>query len=297
MIKIKVPATSANLGVGFDCMGLAVSLYSTVVFEPNQSVLTIVGCPERYQNSDNLIYQAFIKACHYLHQPIPNLKITVDNQIPMSRGLGSSAFCIVAGLKGANAWFNDPLSKTQLLDLATEMEGHPDNVAPAIFGSLGVSFVDDEKNVQTVNFEVSKELHFVAMIPNYPVSTEQARKILPTEMSYQEAIYQVSHAVALSKALQDGNLSLIKSAIVDKMHEPYRQQLIPDYQDVKRICETNQGVMYISGSGSTLMALTNNLAAAQEIVETIKKDFPNWEVLPLTVDHVGATVEVTQEVD
>lgn len=297
MIKIKVPATSANIGVGFDCMGLAVSLYSTVRFEPNLSSLTIIGCPKRYQNSDNLIYQAFVKACQKLHQPIPKVKITVDNQIPMSRGLGSSAFCIVAGLKGANAWFNQPLSQTQLLELATEMEGHPDNVAPAIFGSLGVSFIDDQQNVQTVHFEVAKNLHFVALIPNYPVSTEQARKILPTEMSYQTAIYQISHAVALSKALEDGDISLIKSAIVDKMHEPYRQQLIPDYKMAKQICENNHGVMYISGSGSTMMAITDQADLAIRTVADIKKDFPDWEVLKLKVDTIGATTEITQEID
>lgn len=297
MIKIKVPATSANIGVGFDCMGLAVSLYSTVTFEPNQSKLTITGCPQRYQNADNLIYKAFVKACQFLNQPVPKVKISVDNQIPMSRGLGSSAFCIVAGLKGANAWFNEPLSQTQLLDLATEMEGHPDNVSPAIYGKLGVSFIDSDKNVQTVHFDVSDKLHFVAMIPNYAVSTEQARKILPTEMSYKDAIYQVSHAVALSKALEDGNLSLIKSAIIDRMHEPFRQQLIPDYQKAKNICENSHGVMYISGSGSTMMAITDNKASAQEIFEDIKKDFPDWEVLQLNVDNVGATVEVTQEVE
>lgn len=297
MIRIKVPATSANLGVGFDCMGLAVSLYSTIDFEQSSQKLIISGCDEQFQNEQNLIYQAFVRGCQFLNQPIPNVKITIDNHVPVSRGLGSSAVCIVGGLMGANLWFDSPLNKEEILTLATEMEGHPDNVSPAIYGKLGVSFIDSDKNVQTVHFDVSDKLHFVAMIPNYAVSTEQARKILPTEMSYKDAIYQVSHAVALSKALEDGNLSLIKSAIIDRMHEPFRQQLIPDYQKAKNICENSHGVMYISGSGSTMMAITDNKASAQEIFENIKKDFPNWEVLQLNVDNVGATVEVTQEVE
>lgn len=291
MIKIKVPATSANIGVGFDCLGLAVSLYSTVEFEPCDQQLLITGCPKRYQNTDNLIYQAFVYGCKFLDKPVPNVKITVDNHIPMSRGLGSSAFCIVSGLEGANSWFEHPLTKEQILELATKMEGHPDNVSPAIYGNLGVSFIDDKHQVQTVHIDVSKQLHFVAIIPEYPVNTEQARKILPHEMSYQTAIYQIGHAVALSKALENGNLNLIKEAIVDKMHEPYRSQLIPDYKHVKEICEIHSSVMYISGSGSTMMAITDNSTAAVKIIQDTKKSFPNWETHHLNVDRLGVKSE------
>lgn len=289
MIKIKVPATSANLGVGFDCMGLAVSLYSTASFEKNDRPLSIIGCEPEYQTSDNLIYQAFVKGCQFLKQDVPNVKITIDNHIPISRGLGSSAFCIVAGLMGANAWFGNTLTKEQLLDLATQIEGHPDNVSPAIYGQLGVSFMNDA-DVQTVHFEVDPKLHFVALIPNYHVSTEEARSILPTEMSYQTAIYQIGHAVALSKAFELGDLALIKTAIVDKMHEPFRSQLIPDYPAAKEITEANRGILYISGSGSTLMAITKDNDAADKIITDIKKSFPNWEAHHLTVDTKGARV-------
>lgn len=288
MIKISVPATSANLGVGFDCLGLAVSLYSTASFEPNDVKLTISGCAPKYQSEDNLIYRAFVKGCQFLQKDVPNVKITIDNHIPISRGLGSSAFCIVAGLMGADAWFDGGLSKEQLLDLATEIEGHPDNVSPAIYGNLGASFID-ENEVQTVHFEVATDLHFVALIPDYQVSTEKARQILPKEMSYQTAIYQIGHAVALSKAFEIGDLKLIKSAIVDKMHEPYRSQLIPDYQAAKEICQDNAGVMYISGSGSTMMAITTDGDAADKIISNIKKSFPNWETHHLSVDTKGAT--------
>jgi len=289
MIKIKVPATSANIGVGFDCMGLAVSLYSTATFEPSSQELEITGCPAEFQNKQNLIYQAFIKGCQFLEQPIPNVKITIENNIPISRGLGSSAFCIVAGLAGANVWFDSPLSKGQLLDLATQIEGHPDNVSPAIFGKLGVSFIDEHDDVQTVHFDVSKRLHFVAMIPDYQVSTEKSRQILPTEMSYSTAIYQIGHAVALSKALELGDLALIRQAIVDKMHEPFRSQLIPDYQLAKKICEKDSGLMYISGSGSTLMAITDNELTATAIIEAIKKSFPKWKTHHLNIDTTGVT--------
>ncbi|WCG35108.1 homoserine kinase [Companilactobacillus farciminis] len=288
MIRIKVPATSANLGVGFDCMGLAVSLYSTIDFEQSSQKLIISGCDEQFQNEQNLIYQAFVRGCQFLNQPVPNVKITIDNHVPVSRGLGSSAVCIVGGLMGANLWFDSPLAKEEILTLATEMEGHPDNVAPAILGNLNVSFTDSLENIQNVAFKVSSDLFFVALIPDYQLSTKKARQVLPKSMDYQTVSYQVGHAVALSKALENGDLQLIRQAIIDKMHEPFRSKLIPDYSAVKSICEKDGGVLYISGSGSTLMAIASNLNDAQKIIDETKKSFPNWETHLLSVDTKGA---------
>ena len=289
MIRIKVPATSANLGVGFDCMGLAVSLYSTIDFEQSSQKLVISGCDEQFQNEQNLIYQAFVRGCQILNQPVPNVKITIDNHVPVSRGLGSSAVCIVGGLMGANLWFDSPLDKEEILTLATEMEGHPDNVAPAILGNLNVSFTDSLENIQNVAFKVSSDLFFVALIPDYQLSTKKARQVLPKSMDYQTVSYQVGHAVALSKALEIGDLQLIRQAIIDKMHEPFRSKLVPDYSAVKSICEKDGGVLYISGSGSTLMAITSNLNDAQKIIDETKKSFPNWETHLLSVDTKGAS--------
>lgn len=289
MIRIKVPATSANLGVGFDCMGLAVSLYSTIDFEQSSQKLIINGCDEQFQNEQNLIYQAFVRGCQFLNQPVPNVKITIDNHVPVSRGLGSSAVCIVGGLMGANLWFDSPLNKEEILTLATEMEGHPDNVAPAILGNLNVSFTDSQENIQNVAFKVSPDLFFVALVPDYQLSTKKARQVLPKSMDYQTVSYQVGHAVALSKALENGNLELIRQAIIDKMHEPFRSKLIPDYSAVKSICQKDGGVLYISGSGSTLMAITSNLNDAQKIIDETKKSFPNWETHLLSVDTKGAS--------
>lgn len=294
MIRIKVPATSANIGVGFDCLGLAISLYSSVYFEENSQKLTISGCPEKFQNENNLIYQAFVRGCQYLNQPVPNLKITIKNNIPISRGLGSSAFCIVGGLKGADAWFQSGLSKEELLSLATKMEGHPDNVAPAIYGKMVSSFVDSDDNIESVHFDINDELQFITIIPNYAVSTNQARSILPSEMSYQTATYQVGHALALAKALEDGNLALIHKSIVDKMHEPYRSTLIPDYQTTKEICESFDGTIYISGSGSTMMCIVDQTENGLQIVDQIKALHPDWNVQHLNVDTQGATSEMTK---
>lgn len=145
MIKVRVPATSANLGVGYDCMGLAIRRYATVTFEVIAHGLEILGCEEAYCNEDNLFYQAFLEGLKYMNETVPGIRITVDTDIPYARGLGSSATCIVAGLAGANALFQNRMNRYELFDLATRMEGHPDNIAPAIFGGLCVSFMEEGK--------------------------------------------------------------------------------------------------------------------------------------------------------
>lgn len=294
MIKIKVPATSANVGVGFDCMGLAVSYYSTVSFEESTTKLTITGCPSEFQNEDNLVYKAFVKGCDYLDKPVPNVKIDIDSDVPVARGLGSSSVCVVAGLKAASVWFDNQISTDQLLVLATEMEGHPDNVTPAILGGLCVSFLDDHNQPQVIKYNVNDRLNFVALIPDYEVSTHEARKVLPKTMSYADAIHQVSRCAVMTKALEVGDMHLIHESCDDRMHEPYRAKLIPDYDRAKAISEASHGTMYISGSGSTMMAITPNEASADAIVKNARAAFPNWKIRKMAVDLAGVQSEVSE---
>ncbi|EHL98945.1 homoserine kinase [Lentilactobacillus parafarraginis F0439] len=294
MIKIKVPATSANVGVGFDCMGLAVSYYSTVSFEESATKLTITGCPTEFQNEDNLVYKAFVKGCDYLDKPVPNVKIDIESDVPVARGLGSSSVCVVAGLKAASVWFDNQISTDQLLVLATEMEGHPDNVTPAILGGLCVSFLDDHNQPQVIKYNVNDRLNFVALIPDYEVSTHEARKVLPKTMSYADAIHQVSRCAVMTKALEVGDMHLIHESCDDRMHEPYRAKLIPDYDQAKAISEASHGTMYISGSGSTMMAITPNEASADAIVKNARAAFPNWKIRKMAVDLAGVQSEVSE---
>lgn len=294
MIKIKVPATSANVGVGFDCMGLAVSYYSTVSFEESTTKLTITGCPTEFQNEDNLVYKAFVKGCDYLDKPVPNVKIDIESDVPVARGLGSSSVCVVAGLKAASVWFDNQISTDQLLVLATEMEGHPDNVTPAILGGLCVSFLDDHNQPQVIKYNVNDRLNFVALIPDYEVSTHEARKVLPKTMSYADAIHQVSRCAVMTKALEVGDMHLIHESCDDRMHEPYRAKLIPDYDQAKAISEASHGTMYISGSGSTMMAITPNEASADAIVKNARAAFPNWKIRKMAVDLAGVQSEVSE---
>ena len=195
MIKVQVPATSANLGPGYDCLGIALDEYCTVSFDVIDKGLEITGCEAAYCNEDNLIYQAFLKGLAYLNEHVSGLRMHVDTNIPYARGMGSSATCIVAGLTGANALFGHRMNKYEIFDLATQMEGHPDNVAPAIFGGLTVSFMDQEKP-NMIRYGVKKDLIFVTMIPDFEVSTKKAREVLPNQMSYAQAVYQMGRTAA-----------------------------------------------------------------------------------------------------
>lgn len=292
MIKVRVPATSANLGVGYDCMGLALDDYATVTFEVIAHGLEILGCEEAYCNEDNLFYQAFLEGLKYMNETVPGIRITVDTDIPYARGLGSSATCIVAGLAGANALFQNRMNRYELFDLATRMEGHPDNIAPAIFGGLCVSFMEEGKP-NMIRYGVKRDLQFVTMIPDYEVSTKSAREVLPNNMSYAQAVYQMGRCAALAKAIEIGNAMIMKRACTDQMQEPYRKELIPEYADVNKLCEdAGMITMYISGSGSTMIALTQEEADAGVLAETVKKRYPTWDVRILKATYDGVQSEV-----
>ncbi|MEF2783188.1 homoserine kinase [Erysipelotrichaceae bacterium HCN-30851] len=292
MIKVRVPATSANLGVGYDCLGLALQEFATITFEEIAQGVKITGCDDAYANEDNLVYQAFCKGLNYLNKQVNGVHIHIDSPIPYARGLGSSAICIVAGLAGANALFHEPMNRYELFALATEMEGHPDNVAPAIFGGLCVSFMEDEKP-NMIRFGVKRDMLFVAIIPDYEVSTKKAREVLPNNMSYKEAVYQMGRCTALAKAIEIGNGLIIKKACKDQMQEPYRKALIPDYDTVYKLCEQNEMyTMYISGSGSTMMALTQDMNNAESLAAAIHHSYPTWKVQILQSTYDGVHTEV-----
>ena len=165
-VKVKVPATSANLGPGFDVAGLALTLYNTFIFELSDSGLNITGCPEQFCNEDNMTYQAFKRAAEVCGLKYQGINIECSGDVPYTRGLGSSSTCIVAGIVGAFAFKDKADDRQEILELATAIEGHPDNVAPAVFGGLTVS-VMEENNVLTLNIPVKHDYRFVALIPPF----------------------------------------------------------------------------------------------------------------------------------
>lgn len=291
MITIKTPATSANLSVGYDCLGLAVNLYTTVTFSSNLEPLKITGVEEKYQNENNLIYRAFAKTCQKLNQIIPNLKINIQSDIPISRGLGSSAACIVSGIKGANAWFDNPLTNEEILEIATEMEGHPDNVAPAIYGGLCMSFIDQNQHSRVLNYPINDNLLFYTIIPDFKISTHEARSVLPIELSYADATNQISHSLYLIESFRTGNLSDLREAMHDKMHEPFRKKLIENYDEVSIICDTIENGFYISGSGSTMMGIADSKQKRTQAIKQLSSKFKNWNINPIKIDFNGAILQ------
>lgn len=291
MIRVKVPATSANLGVGFDCMGLALDWQGVFTFRFDGPEFMISGCPKAYQNKDNLVYHAFARTLMALGKRVPVVQIHIDTPIPVARGLGSSASCIVAGVLGAVAYSGQKLPLQELLRLATLLEHHPDNVAPALYGSLCASFMENGLPY-TAQFAVHEKFRFVTIIPDYEVRTEDARRILPSDMSYADAIYQMGRCATLGKALESGDEEMVRHACIDRMQEPYRSRLIPEYDEVKRLCMDLGALAFvISGSGSTMLAVCT-ADTGGKLCRQLSERFRSWQVLELKAAAEGGAFEI-----
>lgn len=291
MIRVKVPATSANLGVGFDCMGLALDWQGVFTFCFDGPEFMISGCPKAYQNKDNLVYHAFARTLMALGKRVPVVQIHIDTPIPVARGLGSSASCIVAGVLGAVAYSGQKLPLQELLRLATLLEHHPDNVAPALYGSLCASFMENGLPY-TAQFAVHEKFRFVTIIPDYEVRTEDARRILPSDMSYADAIYQMGRCATLGKALESGDEKMVRHACIDRMQEPYRSRLIPEYDEVKRLCMDLGALAFvISGSGSTMLAVCT-ADTGGKLCRQLSERFRSWQVLELKAAAEGGAFEI-----
>lgn len=285
MIEIKVPATTANLGIGFDCLGCALDIYAHFQVELSDE-LKFEGCPEKYQNKNNLFYTSYTYACEQNGIEPANLHIMIDSDIPVSRGLGSSAAMIVGGIIAANQLHDLHLDKQQVLEIATKIEGHPDNVAPAIYGGFTASFMSDE--VVTVSYPIYSRYRFIVLIPNFEVSTHEARQVLPKQISYQDAIHNISRMAAWLRGIETGNDKLLSQAGDDCLHEPYRKKLIHEYEEVKKIClEENASAFLISGSGPTLLAITQEEDFADRIRNNLKELTYHWQIQVCDIDRKG----------
>lgn len=294
MIRIRVPATSANLGAGFDSLGLAVNLYNIIDMEEHDGV-SICSTDGTWvpTTKENLIYQSAERLFLECGKPFSGLRIIQQNNIPMTRGLGSSSACIVGGLVGANTLLGDPLSLDDLVNLASDIEGHPDNTTPALLGGI-VTAVLEGKRVYWVKQEVHNALRLVAVIPDFKLSTELARKALPEQVSHLDARYNLSRAALFSASLLQGKYENIRIAVEDKLHQPYRMKLIDHAAEVfARAYELNAYGVYISGAGPTLMAIVDGAddQFAQKLrayLGTLSLD--GWKIEELVIDNVGTTV-------
>lgn len=261
-IHVQVPATSANCGPGFDCLGLALNLYNIFSFTPNSDTkeftYTFTGYGaellEQEDPKTNLIGIAIEQVFAKAQEPIQYGHITSDTLIPPSRGLGSSSTAIVGGLLLANQLVSTPLSKEELLVIANRMEGHPDNVAPAIYGNLCCATGLKDRVLNTV-IPVPETLCFAVVVPEVLVSTEYARSVLPNHVPFKEAVQNVSHASLFVTSLITNQLDNLSVALEDNLHVPYRKTLIPYCDEVFTAAKaTGAYGATISGSGSTLIA-------------------------------------------
>lgn len=293
-VRVKVPATSANLGPGFDVAGLALTLYNTFTFELVDEGLHIEGCPEQFCNESNMTYQAFKQAAHHCGLEFKGLRIECSGDVPYTRGLGSSSTCIVAGIVGAFAFLDKGQDRQEILELATQIEGHPDNVAPAIFGGLTVS-VMEEDNVLTLNIPVKHEYRFVALIPPFTLSTEQSRKVLPQTLPRQDAIKNVSHLALMVASLINGYDEGLKLGFKDRLHQPYRGDLIKGYHEIMDVLEKDEKILgcYLSGAGPTLMAVIKeeDKMGVVRLKEELGDLLNDWQVVKLELDQRGYTCD------
>lgn len=294
MIKVKVPATSANIGTGFDCLGLALSLHNTYTFEESDED-KFVGFMDEFANKGNLVYTSMMEGFKQMKiDPPKGITISIDESIPISRGLGSSAACIVGGVLGAAALVGHDLPLQDALTIASSIEGHPDNIAPAIYGGMTVSIMDGERFYSNKT-DIHDGVTFYALIPPFRLETKAARAALPKEISLGDAVHNLSRASMLPLILERGQFELLASCLDDKLHQPYRKGLITGYDDIVEKCKKcgSYGT-FISGAGPTIMTVvsSNNISFADDINEYFARLENNWRLINLDVDSVGATVEI-----
>ncbi len=286
-MRITVPATSANVGPGFDSVGVAVSKYLTIeILEPSEKWEVLHDLGDVPSDETNLLITTALQVKADL-QP---RRIKMVSDIPLARGLGSSSSVIVAGIELANQLAHLQLSADEKLVIATKIEGHPDNVAPAIFGNLVISsYVDEKVNSAVAAFP---EASFVAFIPNYELKTSDSRNVLPNEFSYKEAVAASSIANVAIAALLTGDLEKAGKAIeADLFHERFRQKLVKEFAPIKEAAhEVGAYATYLSGAGPTIMTLAPKTKEA-ELVERLEALALDGEVVALYVDTKGVFVE------
>lgn len=287
-MKFRIPASSANLGPGFDCFGIAWQCYNEIEFIPREEGLVISGCEEKYCNEDNLAYKAYRAVMAWAGQRESGLEIRFGRtDIPVSRGMGSSAALIVGGVVAANAIHGLELSGSELLAIATSVEGHPDNIAPALFGGFTVSAMDDIAAI-TTHFPISEKLFFTLLIPDFELSTELARSVLPGNVSRQDAIFNISRSALLIKALERGDRQLMRIALEDKLHQPYRTKLIQGFETAETAAKKLDAMgICISGAGSTLLCIADRPEFSAEMEKELKESLPGWKVLGVKPDLQG----------
>ena len=297
VIKIKVPASTANLGPGFDTLSLALDWCNEFIFKVIKDGIKInqINSNKLPEDSTNLVYKSFCEAFKKQRKTPPGIELDINCQIPLAAGLGSSATAVVSGLLAANVLLGNTLTKNDILSLATKIEGHPDNCAAAIYGGLTISVSFDEK-VFVSQFPWPKELLVIVVIPDFDLPTRISRELLPATIPYGDATFNVSRTAYLLSSLLNKDWNGLTIGFQDRLHQPFRKDLVPGMEPV-----LNEGLQRgavgatLSGAGPTLVAFVNDKNKAEEIGKTMVSKWQDFKVKStykvLNVASDGAQVE------
>jgi homoserine kinase len=258
MLKVCVPATSANLGPGFDCVGIALNLYNELYFYPKEE--KNIPCGTTLLRQGSLAHRGMELVAERVGQKVPKLNIAIKTVVPRSRGLGSSATLTVAGLVAANLLSEANLKEEEIISLATKLEGHPDNAAPALVGGLVISVTSTE-GIKYIKVKPQSSLQVIVAVPDFKLATVAARKVLPAVVPHQDAVFNTGRFGLLMTSFLTGNYELLKPAMEDRLHQPYRLSLVPGLKEVMSAA-ISKGALgsCLSGAGPSVLAFCNQHA-------------------------------------
>lgn len=300
-IKVKSPASSANLGPCFDCAGIALPLYNIVkTKKTNDGKIVVIidekGDVRRFEvDEKNIIFQSFKKFHEKINTQMIGYEVNVETEIPIARGLGSSASVIAGALIGANELNGKPLSEHDLINIAASIEGHPDNTTPALTGGFVVASIEDDGTVLYEKIKWCDDWKISVCIPDYKLLTELARSVLPKEINFKDAVYNIQKSAQLITSITNGNEDIMRSALKDRIHQPYREKLIPGMVDIIEKLREEQNVLgcVLSGAGPTLAVITkgDNIDNVKQIVHKIWYDLDiKYQIMTFDPTNQGATV-------
>ena len=293
-VTVRIPATSANLGPGFDTFGMALSFYdeysATVTNENLKIEIHGEGEAEAPRDESNLIYKSLAWVYQKLGKSVPGLTLTCNNNIPHGRGMGSSGAAVAGGVMLAAALLADEkeFSEQELLEFATDLEGHPDNVAPALFGGFTIAWVDNEKPYHK-KLAVHRGLSPLVLVPPHQMSTKLARSLQPESVPHADAVFNVSRTALLVAALTQSP-ELLMAATEDRLHQNYRASAMPETSELIQALRSQGHPAVVSGAGPSVLVLEDDPAKRLEAIEIAAKKFPSWKALTLAVDSKGASV-------
>ncbi|MDP9765926.1 homoserine kinase [Deinococcus enclensis] len=294
---VRAPASSANLGPGFDSLGLSVPLHTTLRVTP-QATTEIVPLGEELRDTpadeSNYLYRAMELAARRAGRPLPPARIEIETEVPLARGLGSSAAALVAGIVAGNELLGRPLDQETVLDVAAREEGHPDNVAPALFGGIVVATLD-KLGTHYVRLDPPAHLGVTVLIPDFELSTSKARAVLPKEYSRADAVHALSHAALLAAALSVGRLDLLRHAMQDYIHQVWRAPLVPGLSDILEHAHRHGALgAALSGAGPTVLCFHDQREPTERLHtylrDVLHRSGLTGRVLDLPIDTQGTVV-------